>query len=367
MAIIQDKSRGTYYISYKLRLPDGTYVTRNIRDKDWTKKSIVKNLEEGLIEQDKKNYLVKQHRNQDQGLEAICENFITNFGISHKRQTTYNANIVLNKYIIEYFKRYKTKNLDSVFSPENLDSYKMWLSKTACSSYNYNEAMRTLRQLTGYAYDLGLISSETYNRSTRILINTKENSVKDAKLKCWTPEEFNTFLKTFDKEDQKRKMFFEVEYYGALRIGEILALTWNDFYPEQKRININKALDKNSEVTTCKNASSCAPVDLPSFVVDDLLEYKKQFKCVEGNNYIFFIEPTSRTSAKRMMDKHTAMANLPDITLHGLRHSMASRMINKGLNVLIVSKHLRHASTQQTLDTYSHLFAKITEGVMDNI
>lgn len=162
-------------------------------------------------------------------------------------------------------------------------------------------------------------------------------------------------------------MFFEVEYYAALRIGEILALTWNDFFPEQKRININKALDKNGEVTTCKNTASCAPVDLPSFVVEDLLEYKKQFKCVEGNNYMFFIEPTSRTSAKRMMDKHTAMANLPEITLHGLRHSMASRMINKGLNVLIVSKHLRHASTQQTLDTYSHLFAKITEGVMDNI
>lgn len=46
---------------------------------------------------------------------------------------------------------------------------------------------------------------------------------------------------------------------------------------------------------------------------------------------------------------------------------MASRMINRGCNPLIVSKYLRHSSTQQTLDTYSHLFPNITNGIMDKI
>ena len=41
--------------------------------------------------------------------------------------------------------------------------------------------------------------------------------------------------------------------------------------------------------------------------------------------------------------------------------------IKDELSVLLVSKHLRHASTQQTLDTYSHLFPNETIGLMDKI
>ena len=46
---------------------------------------------------------------------------------------------------------------------------------------------------------------------------------------------------------------------------------------------------------------------------------------------------------------------------------MASSIIIKGLNPLIVSKHLRHPPTQQTLDTYSHLFPNVTNGIMNEI
>lgn len=52
---------------------------------------------------------------------------------------------------------------------------------------------------------------------------------------------------------------------------------------------------------------------------------------------------------------------------HGLRHSMASRMINQGVNILVVSKHLRHASTQQTLNTYAHLFPNLNKDIIDKL
>ena len=86
------------------------------------------------------------------------------------------------------------------------------------------------------------------------------------------------------------------------------------------------------------------------------------------DDYMFFADKrTSRTTIRRVMDEHIKLANVPHIKFHGLRHSCASRMINAGCSVLLVSKHLRHASTQQTLDTYSHLFPNETIGLMDKI
>ena len=43
------------------------------------------------------------------------------------------------------------------------------------------------------------------------------------------------------------------------------------------------------------------------------------------------------------------------IRIHDLRHSHASLLINKGQNILIVSKRLGHSDITQTLNTYSHL------------
>ncbi len=64
------------------------------------------------------------------------------------------------------------------------------------------------------------------------------------------------------------------------------------------------------------------------------------------------------------MNEHIAMSGVIVIPPHGLRHSCASRMINMGLSPLIVSKHLRHSSVKETLDTYSHIFPSETIGVM---
>ena len=67
------------------------------------------------------------------------------------------------------------------------------------------------------------------------------------------------------------------------------------------------------------------------------------------------------------MDEHIKLAGVHHLTKHGLRHSMASRMINQGVNILVVSKHLRHALTQQTLNTYAHLFPNPNKDIIDKL
>ena len=49
---------------------------------------------------------------------------------------------------------------------------------------------------------------------------------------------------------------------------------------------------------------------------------------------------------------------MPDITLHALRHTHASQLIDAGIDVVTISKRLGHANATVTLRIYAHLFRK---------
>ena len=48
-------------------------------------------------------------------------------------------------------------------------------------------------------------------------------------------------------------------------------------------------------------------------------------------------------------------ARLPKIKFHDLRHTAASLILNKGVDVLVASQRLGHAQPNITLDVYGHL------------
>lgn len=59
--------------------------------------------------------------------------------------------------------------------------------------------------------------------------------------------------------------------------------------------------------------------------------------------------------------------DLPVLSVHGLRHSNASLMINNGFDVKATLEHLGHCNTSITSDIYTHIFkeykAKMTESI----
>jgi site-specific recombinase XerD len=50
-----------------------------------------------------------------------------------------------------------------------------------------------------------------------------------------------------------------------------------------------------------------------------------------------------------------------EATFHDLRHHYASLLIREGLSVVTVQNMLGHASSRETLDTYSHLWPDAEE------
>jgi len=56
----------------------------------------------------------------------------------------------------------------------------------------------------------------------------------------------------------------------------------------------------------------------------------------------------------RDFDHWVTVSGLPRITLHGLRHTSATTLVNIGVPLTVVFERLGHAKTSITMDLYAH-------------
>jgi integrase len=62
-----------------------------------------------------------------------------------------------------------------------------------------------------------------------------------------------------------------------------------------------------------------------------------------------------------------ASIGMPEVTFHALRHTHASQLIARGVDISTISKRLGHASPNITLGVYTHLFREDDRKASDAI
>ena len=231
-----------------------------------------------------------------------------------------------------------------------------------------------------------------YNAAVRVG-NFKNTDMKK-EMNFWTEEEFIKFISVVD--DELFKTYFSFLYLTGVRKGESLALTWDDinFVTEEVRIckSINRKMSQKGkkeekampyassdlgwhisksrsyEITTPKNKASYRNVLLSKNLVQMLKEKKKTDSQEYGFKDTWFVfggaEPLSDQTIRRRLDEYAERAGVKKIRVHDLRHSHASLLINKGQNIIIVSKRLGHSDITQTLNTYTHLMPNVQKEII---
>lgn len=368
MSIHLNKTRQQYFICYKtFDEIEEKYKTITITNAKWTKVKglkYMKSIEQEAILEDKRRRKLRLSKGKELTLEDLINLYDKTLEYSFKSQSCYNKRLTIEKYVKRLFSI--EKSLDNALTIQTIERFRNKVLEQNVGYKRINEIYKIVKDMLDYASERDYLSYELTNKFKAILKNVKSKGKVKEKLCFWTNDEWERFINSFDDND-KFKMLFEVDYKCALRLGELLALKWNDFDSSKKTLLIDESYDNQGNITTPKNSSSLATVSLSCDLVNKLLEFKIN-TCGSNDDFIFFSDKhTSRTTIRRIMEKHIKISGVPFIKFHGLRHSCASRMINAGCSPLIVSKHLRHASTQQTLDTYAHLFPNDTIGLMDKI
>lgn len=270
-----------------------------------------------------------------------------------KESTAYDIASIFDKHITPYFENYKIKEITK---PVVLK----WQQTLSKYSYKYKTKLRgylfSLYKYLFYYYDVDNIVAR---------VEPFKKDTKKQEMLIWSYGEFEQFINAIDN-DILYKTFFTFLFYTGCRLGEALAINYNDIDLVSKTININKNITSkvlkeqttNSfKVTTPKNNGSIRKILICDYLQQALKNYIYTYpECKTGQFFFGIDKPLDDNTIYRRLIKYCELAQVKKIRVHDFRHSHASYLIYLGANILLISKRLGHTNTQQTLNTYSHLY-----------
>ncbi|MBB6450246.1 integrase [Geomicrobium halophilum] len=166
----------------------------------------------------------------------------------------------------------------------------------------------------------------------------------------------------------------------GIRIGEALALRWNDLDEANKSLTINKTLvyplNSSPYISTPKSKQSDRTIKLDNTTMKLLKQQqtnREEIHYLHKNyrrskdNLIFYQHDGRwlRTNVVRDYFKEVCKrANLPVLSPHALRHTHAVHLLEAGVQIKYVSERLGHANMNVTADTYLHVTEKIEDDAL---
>lgn len=179
---------------------------------------------------------------------------------------------------------------------------------------------------------------------------------KADEMSFWTQTEFEQFIDCV-KDKPLSYYGFLTLYWTGCRIGELLALTLEDFNPVEKTLRINKSYQRikgRDVITDPKTQKGKRTISLPDFLVEELQEYVGKLYGMTLQDRMF---QTTKAYYEHEMIRGVELSGVKKIRIHDLRHSHASLLISKlGAQPNLVADRLGHEKLQTTLSTYSHIY-----------
>lgn len=215
---------------------------------------------------------------------------------------------------------------------------------------------RLLQSILQAAWRKGLISSNPYR------------DIRTPKVPKMVPR-----VLTMQEQKKLEKHLLQeenVEYllslYTGLRVGEICGLCWKDIDLENQLLYVRKTVQRVSFFDGArktalisgspKSQTSAREIPLPAFLVQILRRKKAKARCSESSP--LFPGRSKEYRDPRVMQKKISSVcqslGIHGIHMHTLRHTFATRCLEKGIGYEVLCELLGHSSPQITLRYYAH-------------
>lgn len=315
-------------------------------------------------------------KNRCKGLTAFDENmrfadlvdeYLKVYAVNKlKPITAYNYERQIKYHFIDYFGNKKLKDITTGMITDFFNSHTIVDGNGNQKRLTYPTAKK-LCTIFQSVFTFAVRQNYIKESPVKNVILPTKDVTKENKRKYLTDEELSEFISRFEGYSPLNTIV-KVLLYTGMRSGECLGLQWSNIDWDKKRIRIEHTLSDcggNHFLTPPKTKGSRRTIYMSDTVFELLREHRKHqlelqfalkdfphpemvFTSALGN---YKDRGALNTSFRRFLKGTT----FEFMTLHCLRHTNATLLLNSGVDIKIVSEHLGHSDIGTTANIYTDI------------
>ncbi|MBO8463005.1 MAG: site-specific integrase [Firmicutes bacterium] len=271
------------------------------------------------------------------------------------RKVTMDKYLMTHRWLKKLVPDLKICDLNRIAYQQILNEYALYHERQTTMDFHH--------QLKGAildAVDEGLIERDPTRKAI-----IKGKAPTEKKIKYLNQFELHTLLTVLDlKAEVNWDWFILLVAKTGMRFSEALALTPRDFDFAHQTLSISKTWDYKGEggFLPTKNKSSVRKIQIDWQTV---IQFSELLKGLPEDEPIFVEGKIYNSTVNDVLERHCKKANVPVISIHGLRHTHASLLLFAGVSIASVARRLGHASMTTTQKTYLHIIQELENTDVD--
>lgn len=298
-------------------------------------------------------------------LDIAMDEWLCNYKKNSVKPATYNRLRVSYDMMLRYM--ISAKDVQAVTTTD----IQKYLNRLADEGYALSTIKKQFTLLTAFLkheYAQGEIKNPIY---LAVKLPVEEIVKKPAKkIEIYSQIEQHKLTKVLNTLDDRLYGAAILMLETGMRVGETLALTWDDIDWDRRAVSIEKTLVRLSGAAndvfvqaSPKSKSSRRTIPLSNRALDVL---ERLSESTRGSNYIFYdarnhTRPCTYDQLRFRLQTACKRAGVPYRGNHAFRHTFATNCYHRGCNVNILSKLLGHADVSITYNIYIHLYGNDLE------
>lgn len=365
--------------------PNGANSVYKTKDGRWVAQIVIGKSENGKLKykrfsSDKQYVVIEKMREFEQGFTQIknanksyLSDFLTGYIFNIKKNvlkpSSFDREVRTGNLINKYIGNYTFEQLSTPFIQTEL------INKLKDNNYSYSTIHKVyvlLNECLQYAVDTDKLDKNP----CRLVKQPPKKMFEKKEIRWLSEDEIKLFKEQAVckyKTGNDRYIYglpISLIIYTGLRCGELAALKWSDIDFENKKIYVRKNIVtiydyEDTEKKTRKvnlqastKTSEGRTIPLIKSAEDILNSIKSKYQ--ETNPDGFIINNSDKmVHVDTISDSYTNIAKTAGIEnplgIHTLRHTFASLLIKKGVDIKIVSDILGHKDVSFTYNIYVHI------------
>lgn len=229
------------------------------------------------------------------------------------------------------------------------------------SASTVNVTISVLQNSLKTAHILGHVATYEANKIRRPKMTEK-------KVECFSVLEQKQ-IEAHIKRSKKLKLYgIIICLYTGLRLGELLALQWNNVDINACTLTVEKTcyyLNGERMEDAPKTANSLRIIPFPKQLLPlfkEMYRARKTKYVIESNG-----KPLLPRSYQRSFELLLNKINIPHRGFHSLRHTFATRALECGMDVKTLAELLGHTNPTVTLKRYAHSMLEYKVQMMNKL